>query len=61
MEKKKSAVSLPLLTVSETAKFLGIGRKMVYQLIDLGEIKAVKVGRSIAIEEKVLDQYRASG
>jgi excisionase family DNA binding protein len=61
MEKKESAVSLPLLTISETAKYLGIGRKMVYQLIDLGEIKAVKVGRSIAIEEKSLDKYLSSG
>ena len=35
-------VSLPLLTVSEAAKYLGVGRKIVYQLLEFGEIRAVK-------------------
>jgi excisionase family DNA binding protein len=51
----------PLLTVSEAAKFLGVGRKQVYRLIEEGEIEAVKLGRSIQVPQNSLDQFRASG
>jgi excisionase family DNA binding protein len=54
-------VAAPLLTVPETAKYLGVGRKMVYQLIERGEITAVRVGGSTRIERKSLDEFRASG
>lgn len=61
MGEEEAYVSAPLLRIGEAAKYLGIGRKMVYQLIELGEVKAVKVGRSVRIEKKSLDQFRASG
>ena len=61
MNKKESTVILPLFSIPEAAKYLGIGRKVVYQLIDLGEIKAVKIGRSIGIEKQSLDGYLSSG
>jgi excisionase family DNA binding protein len=51
----------PLLTVSEAAKFLGVGRKQVYRLIEEGEIEAVKLGRSIQVPQNSLDRFRASG
>lgn len=57
----KEYVSAPLLTVGEAAKYLGVGRKIVYQLIERGEIKAVKVGGSVRIERKSLDAFIASG
>ncbi len=38
-------VSAPLLSVAEAAKYLGVGRKLVYQLIERGDIKAVKAGK----------------
>ena len=34
-------VQLPLMTVSETAQYMGVGKKIVYQLIEFGELKAV--------------------
>lgn len=34
-----------LATVQETAKALGVTPKCIYELIDRGEIPAVKVGR----------------
>ena len=51
----------PLLTVSEAAKFLGVGRKQVYRLIKEGEIKAVKLGRSLQVPQSSLDRFRVSG
>lgn len=34
----------PLLSVDETAMYLGISRRQVYLLLDAGEIPAVRVG-----------------
>ena len=50
-----------LLTVSEAAQYLGVGRKKVYELIEWGEIKAVKLGRSVQVEKDSLDRFRKSG
>ena len=54
-------VSLPLMTVSETAKYMGVGRKIVYQLIEFGEIRAVKRNSAVIIEKSSVDEFRASG
>lgn len=40
----------PLLNISEASKFLGIGRKELYRLIDQGEIRTVKAGDSLRLE-----------
>jgi excisionase family DNA binding protein len=50
-----------LLTVSEAAKYLGVNRQKIYQLIEWGEIKGVKLGRSVQVEKESLEQFRASG
>jgi excisionase family DNA binding protein len=50
-----------LLTVPEAAKYLGVGRKKIYELLEWGEIKAVKLGRSVQIEKESLDRFRESG
>jgi excisionase family DNA binding protein len=54
-------VSTPLLTVAEAGKYLGVGRKMVYGLIERGEIAAVRAGGSTLVEKKTLDQFRERG
>ena len=54
-------VSLPLLTVSEAAKYLGVGRKIVYQLLEFGEIRAVKKRGAVLIEKESVDSFRSSG
>lgn len=61
MAQENGYVSAPLLTVAEAAQYLGVNKKMVYQLIERGEITAVKVKGSVRIEQKSLDEYRASG
>jgi excisionase family DNA binding protein len=54
-------VSLPLLSVSETATYMGVGKKVVYQLIEFGEIRAVKNKGAVLIEKASVDDFRASG
>ncbi len=54
-------VALPLLSISEAARYLGVGRKVVYQLIEWGEVRAVKTSGTAMIEKRSLDEYRASG
>ncbi len=59
--KSDSFVSLPLMTVSETATYMGVGKKIVYQLIEFGEIRAVKNKGAVLIEKASVDAFRTSG
>ena len=58
---RQKYVALPLMTVGETARYMGVGRKIVYQLIEYGEIRAVKNKGSVVIEKASVDAFRASG
>lgn len=58
MATKKDYVSAPLLTVPEAAKYLGVGRKVIYELIERGQITAVKSRQATVIEKKSLDAFR---
>ena len=57
----RKVVTSALFTVSEAAKYLGVSRGTIYQLIEWGEVKSVKLGRAVQIEKDSLDQYRAQG
>lgn len=46
-----------LLTVKETAVFLGINRQTVYRLIYAGELPVCKVGRSSRILREDIQKY----
>ena len=59
--KNHNFVSLPLMTVSETAAYMGVGKQIVYQLIEFGEIRAVKNKGAVLIEKASVDAFRASG
>lgn len=58
---RETYVTSALLSVPEAAKYLGVGRKKVYELIEWGELKAVKLGRSVQVEKNSLDEFKASG
>lgn len=60
-ETESGYVSAPLLQVGEAAKYLGVGRKVLYQLIERGEITVVKSGGSTLVEKSSLDRFRAGG
>ena len=59
--KQDNYIHFPLLTVSEAAKYLGVGRKVVYQLIEFDQIRSVRENRAILIEKRSLDEFRRSG
>jgi excisionase family DNA binding protein len=62
MEEEQGFVSMPLLTVSEAAKYLGVGKKIVYQLIENGELLVVRgKGKTVQVEKQSLDRFRRSG
>ena len=50
-----------MLTVSQAARFLGVGKNIVYQLIEFDEINATRHRGAILIEKSSLDHFRASG
>ena len=54
-------IHTPLVSVPEAAKYLGIGRKLVYQLLEYGELRAVRRKGVIRIEKISLDEYLESG
>ena len=58
---QKNYISLPLMTVSEAATYMGVGKKIVYQLIEFGEIRAVKNKGAVLIEKTSVDAFRTSG
>ena len=54
-------IHLPLLTVGEAARYLGVGRKIIYQLIEFGQIQSVRENRAVLIEKRSLDLFRQRG
>jgi excisionase family DNA binding protein len=60
-EAETGYVTSPLLEVREAARYLGVGRKVLYQLIERGEIVVVRNGGSTLVEKKNLDTFRARG
>ena len=49
------------ITVGEAARYLGVGRRIVYQLIDFGRIKAQRRQKMIWVDPQSLDEFRRSG
>jgi len=59
---EKENITAPLLRIAEAARYLGVGRKIVYQLLERGELRAVKgKGSVVLIEKQSLDALRSSG
>jgi excisionase family DNA binding protein len=47
-----------LLNVSEAARYLGVGRKELYRLIEWGEVDAVRAGGSLRVEMRSLETLK---
>jgi excisionase family DNA binding protein len=50
-----------IVSVPEAARYLGVGRKMIYQLIDFGELRAARQGGKWLVEEDSMVAFRQSG
>lgn len=53
--------SAQTLSVGETAKYMGIGRKLVYQLIEFGEILAIRQNGAVRVDRYSVDSFMKSG
>jgi len=49
------------MSVPEAAKYLGIGRKVVYDLIDWGELVAIRENGAIRIDRNSVRAFQDSG
>lgn len=54
-------VYLPLMTVGEAARYLGVGRRLVYQLIEYDQLKVVKARGAVRIQKRNLDEIKKLG
>ena len=46
-----------LLTVTEAAKRLSLGRATAYQLAQRGELPVVRIGRTVRVPARALDEW----
>jgi excisionase family DNA binding protein len=49
------------VTAPEAARFLGVGRKNLYQLIEFGEIQASRTNGAVLVNSNSLAAFRCSG
>lgn len=62
MEKVFQDDILPVeVSVADAAKYLGLGRRVIYQLIEYGELRAVRERGKIIIDPCSLREFRRSG
>lgn len=62
MQKISLNYELPdLVNVSEAAKYLGVGRKIIYQLLEHGELRAIRERGKILIDPCSIRDFHNSG
>ena len=54
-------IQVPVMTVGEAARFIGVGKKVVYQLIEFDEIRAIRERGKIMIDRSSLEAFHSSG
>ncbi len=54
-------IEVPVLTVSEAARFIGVGKRVIYQLIEFDEIRAVREHGKVFIDRSSLEAFHNSG
>jgi len=54
-------IDVPVMTVREAANFIGVGKKVIYQLIEFDEIRAVRERGKVSIDRSSLEAFHYSG
>lgn len=54
-------IEVPVLTVADAARFIGVGKKVIYQLIEFDEIRAVRERGKVLIDKSSLEAFHSSG
>ena len=50
-----------LVSVPEAAKYLGVGRKIIYQLLENGELRAIRQRSKILIDPCSIREFHNTG
>ncbi|MCB2145928.1 MAG: helix-turn-helix domain-containing protein [Deltaproteobacteria bacterium] len=61
MNDNSKYIEVPVLTVSEAARFIGVGKKVIYQLVEFDEIRAVREHGRVMIDRSSLEAFHESG
>lgn len=61
MAEEQEYVSLPLMTLGQAAAYLGVGRRVIYQLIENGQLRAVKANGSVRLEKSSVEGFKENG
>lgn len=54
-------IEVPAFSVGDAARFIGVGKKVIYQLIEFDEIRAVREHGKIMIDRSSLEAFHNSG
>jgi excisionase family DNA binding protein len=54
-------IEVPVMTVSEAARYIGVGKKVIYQMIEFDEIRAVRQRGKVLIDRSSLEAFHHSG
>lgn len=54
-------IEVPVMTISEAARFIGVGKKVIYQLIEFDEIRAMREHGKVMIDKSSLEAFHNSG
>lgn len=57
LERRKEDQMPIVLTPAEAMDILGVGKNMMYRLLNTGELRAVRIGRSWRITGDALEEY----
>ncbi len=49
------------VSVAEAARYLGVARKIIYQLVDFGELRTIREKGNIMIDAESLEKCRKEG
>jgi excisionase family DNA binding protein len=55
-----SSQTKPTMAMNEAARYLGIGRSKLYELVRTKEIPSIRIGRRILIPTRALEEYLRS-
>lgn len=62
MQKTVLRNELPdLVSVPEAAKYLGVGKKIIYQLLEYGELRAIRMNSKILIDPSSIYDFHNKG
>jgi excisionase family DNA binding protein len=49
------------VSVADAARYLGVGRKVVYQLIEYNRVRAVRRRQFLLVDQESLEEFQRTG